>query len=112
MLNKRTFNLPNWTQIVTNVSIPNTIPVYGNGKTLGFTNGTDNFGLFLSTNEPMILSVNAYDKNVGTTGITNITRAAKTLGITYDGTKSGVVAKSNDITQTKTNPNIKIYIKY
>lgn len=99
------FNIPNGSNIVTSVNT--NVPCKGNGKTLGFTNGTDNFGLFLSTNEPMILSVNAYNTNIGTTGITNITRAAKTLGITYDATKSGIVG-----TVTRNVLSVRFIIKY
>ena len=107
-----TFNLPNWKSVVSAVTIPSTIAVYGNGKTLGVTNGSH-------TAAPSVggsagdagFAYNGYNKaptnsNPGGSFITN-----STIGVVQntDGT-SGLIAKSNSITRSAFNS--KFIIKF
>lgn len=86
-----TFNIPNGKTF-----IGSTIPCKGNGTTLGITNGTNTAGVYGYHNSSGQLaagSTGSYGSNVGTT-ITadNINFSRKTIGITTDPTKSGIVA--------------------
>ena len=95
-----TFNLPTWSTVITAVSIPSTIAVYGNGKTLGLTNGTNNFGLRQTTSY-FRGAQNIYGTNVGdTSSATGLSSDGISYGVTTDTSgKSGIVAKSNSITR-------------
>ena len=99
-----TFNLPNISNIVTSVNT--NVPIKGNGKTLGLTNGTDvlgpqNWGVDLECRP------DCYDKNVGTTtGNVGVTVNA-CVGITTDASKSGIVG-----TVTRTVRTARFIIKY
>lgn len=76
------------TNIVTDIE--DVAPVVGNGMTLGLTNGTGNFGLANFT-DIRLGADEHFGSNVGVTSGT-ATREQKTLGVTTDGTKSGIVA--------------------
>ena len=105
-----TFNIPNWGSVITDVSIPSTIAVYGNGKALGLTNGSENCGLQTGSAPYVAAGTNAYDKNISTTGNQGAFNNG-TYGIVSDiSGKSGIVAKSNSITRTSLS--IKFSIKY
>jgi hypothetical protein len=96
------------TSVVVNVNIPDNIPVYGNGKTLGVTNGSH-------TAAPSVggsagdtgFAYNGYNKaptnsNPGGSFITN-----STIGVVpYTDGSSGLIAKSNNITKTTITLNI------
>jgi len=76
-------------------SVDTNVPVKGNGKTLGLTDGTNYLSPTLNnvvyhTGSPYISEV--YDKNIGTS-VTNWTPLGndKALGVTTDASKSGVV---------------------
>ena len=75
-----------------------TIPVVGNGMTLGMTNGTNNFGTFLANSYGMYGDSNAYGKNVGS-GASESRLETKTVGITTDPTKSGIIADTSNVIQ-------------
>lgn len=69
------------------------IAVLGNGITVGWTNGTDNFGTIMSDNY-FRCSTNGYGTNVGTTndrGETTVNH--KMSGIVQDSSKSGITAR-------------------
>lgn len=68
-----------------------TAPVQGNGKTLGLTNGTNNYGMYLSSGD-LNISQAAYGLNVGSAPGTVGTRPQVTMGLTTNGANSGVVA--------------------
>lgn len=71
--------------------------IKGNGMTLGLTNGTDNAGLetyTISGYVYMIANTDNYGTNVGTTSV-NQSLTNKTLGITTDSTKSGIIAEQS-----------------
>lgn len=69
-------------------------PVVGNGTTVGLTDGTDNLGLWKGgTSQGLLNYTGAYGSDVGsTTGDTGWGTVNKTLGITTDPEKSGLVA--------------------
>lgn len=77
------------------------IPVVGNGKTLGLTNGTINGGLTnrfdSSPGARLGITQSGYNTTVGSEGSTYFVTNNETIGVTTDGSKSGLVA---DGTQT------------
>lgn len=82
-----TFRLPLKTKLASGKA------VVGNGMTLGFTNGTDNFGIesVLGANAGhSMLTTGSYGKNVGTASDTSYVNASKVFGVTTDPTKSGI----------------------
>jgi hypothetical protein len=95
------------TSIITDVSIPSTIAVYGNGKTLGYTDGTNNLALLPDGDGRIYGMGYGYDKNIGTDGSGENVTTNKYIGIVSDTSgKSGLVAKSNSITKTSITVNI------
>lgn len=58
-----------------------------------------------------VISEDAYNQNVASSGNTNKTMLGK-IGMTTDSSASGVVAKSDDILFWRLNTNIKFAIKY
>lgn len=72
------------------IPIGSSAPVKGNGKTIGLTNGEVNVGLLGGDGSHVYDSSDLYDKNVGSAG--GLTGVFKSLGVTTDGSKSGLVA--------------------
>ena len=78
----------------------------GNGKTVGFTDGTDNGGTYrlqmtsLSGSAVILLDKNSYGSEVGQTATTDRTWGSSsiTAGITTDSTKSGIISSMTDST--------------
>lgn len=88
-----------WAQRGPVVNMPwssNNLPVFGNGKVLGLTNGTDNGGLYLTSNSDMLARNSAYGQELpySTTASGTITSG---LGVTTDATNSGLVADATGI---------------
>lgn len=83
------------------------LSVAGNGKSLGFTNGVNNFGIRNTSNALAMNSKTAYNVPAGTI-VTNspITTDLIAYGITTDATKSGLVGNLTYSLQ------IKMIIKY
>lgn len=81
-------------------SNPNSLPVIGNGMSLGITDGTDNGGLAYYSNGYLLTETNKYGVNVGTSSSYAYpsTTAHTSLGITTDGSKSGIIADLANIT--------------
>ncbi len=68
-----------------------TLPVVGNGMTLGFSNGIDNAGISVQTNGSSLFNTDLYGKPVNTAfGAHTYLTTGKSIGITTDGTKSGI----------------------
>ena len=93
-----------WPQRGPQVVVPvgsQSIPVKGNGKAVGFTDGTHLGGLYASSNQEnsRLFNTNAYDQSVGSTQ-TETTSFAKTVGLTTDGSKSGMIADLTNATAT------------
>lgn len=77
--------------------ITDSIPVKGNGLTLGLTNGTNNVGLYTDydggSRKYTVAATNPYGKNYGTGNNTStIINNGLSLGVTTDSTKSGIIA--------------------
>ena len=90
-------------RVVNSISkLSETCPVYGNGMALGLTNGTNNYGLIpLGVGQDqasrLAAQTGTYGKNIGTGTSGSNTSNAKTLGVTTDPTKSGIVADLSSI---------------
>ena len=103
--------------MITAVSIPSTIAVYGNGKAMGFRNGNNQTaGLMTATlggaQGALLARPNYYNKNIGTQGSGDAgigNNIAFGIVSNTDGT-SGLIAKSDSI--TRTSKSFKFCIKY
>ena len=106
--------MPEWSTVITAVSIPTSIAVYGNGKTMGITNGTKTGGLnYNSGSNAISTSTEALGKEPGVvSGSTKpFTTSHQNLGLTTaTNGNSGIVAKSDSI--TKTSQTYNFCIKY
>ena len=94
-----------WPQKGADVTIPlGTIaPVYGNGKSLGLTDGTSNAGVFDSPGSGITDSTAGYNVNVGTSVVGGSALASgKAVGLVQTG-ESGVVADLTDATAATIN---------
>ena len=70
-----------------------TVPVAGNGVTLGLTDGTTNTGLVCgSANGALTNYIGNYNTDIGTSFTGSNLNSSKTLGVTTDETKSGLIA--------------------
>lgn len=93
----KTFRLPIEVKQKFYNDISGSIPVAGNGMTLGVTDGTNNYGLYQNSTIGVSMNTNLYGTEAGTiTGSTG--NSGKNIGITTDPTKSGIEAQ---ITQTE-----------
>lgn len=87
------------------IGIPEEIPVIGTGLTLGLTDGTNNLGAQI-TNAVNVYgyvgtaSTGAYGKDAGTTPAPTPNLTNRTLGVTTDPTKSGMIASLENVTNT------------
>lgn len=99
-----TVRLPKYGNQLVSV-LSSSVPVVGNGMTLGMTNGTDNVGLqYQFTAYPRLQpSKQIYGANITTTDQGDISfsdNSGSVYGVTTDPTKSGVVADLSDIPAT------------
>lgn len=101
-----TFNLPNFPTIVTSVS--NNVPVKGNGKALGMTNGSGNYS-FRGGQSALVLNSNVYNATLPINPSSGDAYGLGGLGVTTDASKSGIVADLSSATNTFLG---KICIKY
>jgi len=76
--------------------------VFGNGKTIGFTNGTTNFGGYGDGSGIMNMATNYYNTNAGSTGAGGTFVNNKTVGITATG-ESGMYADLSTATAATIN---------
>lgn len=83
-----------WTLFATNVvtSLSATAPVKGNGMTIGLTTGTENGGLFLGSTGFAKIGKSDYGTDIGTPRVDDTMEVGKTIGVTTDSSKSGMVA--------------------
>jgi hypothetical protein len=94
-----------WPQKGADVTIPlgASAPVYGDGKTLGFNDGTSNAGIGANGSSLLEGFVNIYDTNTGTTvSGPNVTNQ-KSLGIVEKPGVSGIYADLTDATSATIN---------
>ena len=107
-----TFNLPNLsTNLISNVSTGN-LQVKGNGIALGLTDGTNNYGLSDTRSgtlnwSPLVSNDKAYGKPVGGTTEESGKNRVSFMGITTDGSKSGMI-----VPMSATKTTVKYIIKY
>lgn len=75
------------------------VSVYGNGKTLGLTNGSGNYGItFFQSYSRIQPNSNALDKNVGTTGYTdgqNTPSNGQAMGLSTNANLSGITGTAD-----------------
>lgn len=91
------------TSLVTDISIPSTLTVCGNGKTLGLTNGSTWYGVSFGTNSSWAVRLSTWQSGGATVGASvseTSTTVNKALGV-IDGVQSGLIAKTDSITYTK-----------
>lgn len=69
----------------------NAVNVFGTGKTLGMTNGTNNYG-FLSASQAIVMSQPLYNVDVGTDS-SSYQHNLNGLGVTTNASKSGLTGK-------------------
>ena len=110
--------MPSWNSVITNVSIPSTIAVYGNGYGLTLTNNSQTIGIahdsdhafaaIGATNQPWVGVGSGTGRNGSQQGLALGLPTARQIG--SDLSKSGIVAKSDSI--TKTSKTFKFCIKY
>lgn len=82
----------------------NTAPVIGNGTGIGFTNGTENSTLYSTGSNNLSEAKNKYGSAVGSAiGTATHSSTAVVMGITTDGTKSGMVADLRNATAATIN---------
>ncbi len=77
-----------------------TAPVKGNGMVLGLTNGTNNFGIVgnTATSNNQLYDTTKYGASITSTSPTGSVGQNGVMGVTSDGTKSGIVADLANIT--------------
>lgn len=84
-------------------SVNTSVPVKGNGKTIGLTNGTTNAGLTVNNVHTLIASPGNYGKPVDGTNTESNNLANKRLGLTTESENSGIVGT---VTRTSLTVNI------
>jgi hypothetical protein len=93
VISEKDIRLPTWNGYQT--PLGDSVPVIGNGMTLGLTNGTSDAGIIVASNGIMQTSMNAY----GTSLPSNISGGSSivygNVGVTSDPTKSGIVADTS-----------------
>lgn len=96
--NPASVRLPKYSNKIYTSDIANSASVIGNGKTLGLTSGSSDLGLYAG-NTAMGANASMYGTDVGV-AINSHTNTQKTVGVTTDATKSGLVADLSNITTT------------
>ena len=92
------FKLPRWKHKT--IKDSETIPVKGNGMTLGLTDGSANVGftVYNAQANSYLFNANNYGKPIGSSSTATASFTdTKSIGITSDSSKSGIVAKINNI---------------
>lgn len=84
-------------------SVNTSVPVKGNGKTIGLTDGTDSYGLGRNRTAGFNAFKSAYGQPKGTENPTNSINKQITLGLTANAENSGIVGT---VTRTALTVNI------
>lgn len=94
-----TVRLPKYSNKIYTQELDNNAPVVGNGMTLGLIDGTTNYGLVQSGGNVNRLDTDTagYGVNVGSS-FNGSSSSSKTIGVTTDSTKSGIIADLASIT--------------
>lgn len=94
-----------WPQKGESVSLPlgTSAPVYGNGKTLGLTNGTTNYGLYVNNpSQYHVAGTASFGQNVGFATQGTLAAGTQSLGVATSG-ESGLYADLSDATAATIN---------
>ena len=75
-----------------NLPLGSSAPVYGNGKNLGVTNGSTNFGMFWSTSIGGSFGTSMYNADVGYGNLGSQPSSIQGLGVVPKGSESGLYA--------------------
>ena len=96
----------NWVRIPTlgnilqtkDLQVPTTLPIAGDGKSLGLTNGVYNFGMTVDNLSAVYTYSGPYGNNVQSnlSNKGNKTPINSFLGVTTDSSKSGIVVQTNN----------------
>lgn len=100
-----TFKIPSASNIVTSVNT--SVPIKGDGKALGMTDGTTNFSLLPGSGGHTYSKTGGYGLNIGASNSGSNITSAKFSGLTTDASKSGIVG-----TVTRGSFTCKFIIKY
>ena len=96
-----TVRLPKYgNQIITtnpSITTASTVPVKGNGMTLGLTDGNTGRGTVVASNGTIGWQNGAYGHVVSTTASGNFTYAYGYAGVTTNATKSGIIADTSNL---------------
>jgi hypothetical protein len=84
--------LPTWKGYQT--PLGNSVPVVGNGMTIGVSDGTTLGGLYIAGDGSVGMRTGSYGTDIGITTSGNVS-STKNIGITTDPTKSGVIADTS-----------------
>lgn len=85
------------------IGVNSTAPVIGNGTAIGITDGTNTAGLFMNSGGNISNRFDLYGTNIGTSDTgTAYMAQQKTIGITTDPTKSGMIADTSDLIKEST----------
>jgi hypothetical protein len=93
-----TVRLPKYSSKIYTQELDATAPVVGNGTSLGVTDGTTNASIGASAGGFVLPTRSTYGSGVGTTFTASYITSTKSLGVTTDPTKSGLIAQLSDIT--------------
>lgn len=94
------------TKMLTDVTGSNSVPVKGNNISIGLTDGSQNAALQYLAGSGLFASPTRYGSDVGTAAV-NEGVAQKTIGLTTDATKSGIIADiSSSLTKNELTVNI------
>ena len=93
-----TVRLPKYSNKIYTSDINPTAPVVGNGTSLGVTDGTKNASIGASPGGFVLPTTSTFGSNVGTTYTASYITSGKSLGVTTDPTKSGIIADLSNIT--------------
>jgi len=100
--NAGTIRLPKYPEYVEVTN--DKLAVVGNGMTLGLTAGNNTVGSLYNSSNGFVSTLNGYGVPVGTTGLNTTGQQLGTtigVGITTDGTKSGIETDSTGVTKLK-----------
>lgn len=90
-------------KVITDVSSQATSPVVGDGKAVGWTDGTTNFGTMTGGNG-LDSYTGCYGVTIGTNYSGTRITSDKAVGITTDPTKSGIVSDTSNVIQKSSLP--------
>jgi hypothetical protein len=93
-----------WPQKGASVTLPlgSTAPIYGNGKNLGLTDGTSDYGLFAAGTGGLTAWPSAYNTAVGQSTVSGSYAVNKTMGVVTSG-ESGLYADLSSATAATIN---------